>query len=87
MTDVLSDTRILMRQEIEQLRYEFFKFSLRRILLHDDANTEFQAGLNLAFAKTWRLQLELSQSLAEGTSSSAIESTVFRIQLGARFKE
>lgn len=53
----------------------------------ENANYELQGGVNLAFAKEWRLQFELSQVYAEGLSSSAIESTAFYIQLGARFKD
>ncbi len=53
----------------------------------DDANTELQGGLNLAFAKIWRLQLEVAHVLAEGSASSATTGTAFRVQLGARFKD
>lgn len=54
---------------------------------NEDANTEVQGGVNLAFSKIWRLQLELTHSFAQGIASSAIEGTAFRVQLGARFKE
>ncbi len=53
----------------------------------DNANYEVQGGVNFAFAKEWRLQVEVSRVAAEGISSSATPSTAFRIQLGARFKE
>ncbi len=53
----------------------------------DDANTEVQAGINLAFTKIWRLQFEVAHTLAGGSASSAIEGTAFRVQLGAKFKE
>lgn len=58
-----------------------------RISDSDDAASEGQVGVNLAFSKIWRLQIELSQVFAHGSSSSATEGTAFRIQLGAKFKE
>ncbi len=53
----------------------------------EDANSEVQGGINLAFTKIWRLQFEVAHTLAEGSASSAIEGTAFRVQLGAKFKE
>ncbi|MCP4443799.1 MAG: hypothetical protein GY811_00450 [Myxococcales bacterium] len=53
----------------------------------DNANTELQGGVNLAFTKIWRLQFEVDHTLAQGISSSATAGTAFRVQLGARFKE
>tara|TARA_R110002096_G_scaffold143328_1_gene299120 strand:- start:86389 stop:87576 length:1188 start_codon:yes stop_codon:yes gene_type:complete len=53
----------------------------------EDANTEIQGGVNLAFTKIWRLQFEVGHVLAEGDSSSATTGTAFRVQLGARFKD
>jgi len=53
----------------------------------DNANTEVQGGVNLAFTKIWRLQFEVAHVLAEGSASSATTGTAFRVQLGARFKD
>jgi len=50
-----------------------------------DRVSEVSAGVNLAFRKDWRLQLDMAQRLAEGTSAPIADSTVIRIQLGARF--
>jgi hypothetical protein len=53
----------------------------------DNANTEVQGGMSLAFTKIWRLQFEVAHVLAEGSASSATTGTAFRVQLGARFKD
>jgi hypothetical protein len=58
-----------------------------RTTASNDANYELMGGINLAFAKDLRLQIEVAQVFAEGLSSSATESTAFRIQLGARLKD
>ncbi len=53
----------------------------------NDANSEVQGGMNLAFTKIWRLQFEVDHTFAHGISSSATAGTAFHVQLGARFKE
>lgn len=53
----------------------------------DDSNFEGQVGVNLAFTKIWRLQLEVAHTLAQGDFSLATDGTVFRIQLGANFED
>lgn len=52
----------------------------------DDANTEVQGGVSLAFTKIWRLQVEVAHTFAQGFFSSATAGTAFHLQLGARFK-
>lgn len=54
---------------------------------NQDSNTEILGGVNFAFSKVWRLQLELSYLTNEGSASSAAEGAAFRLQLGARFKD
>ena len=52
-----------------------------------DRLSEVGGGVNLAFSKHWRLQLELARRIAEGTLSPLADSTVIRLQLGAAFSE
>jgi hypothetical protein len=49
--------------------------------------SEIVAGVNVAFSRHWRLQLEVAQRVAEGAASPVADSTLFRIQLGAAFAE
>lgn len=58
-----------------------------RIRESDDSNTEVQGGLDLAFSKTWRVQLEAAHVVSEGASSVVVGSTVFRVQIAARYRE
>jgi hypothetical protein len=52
-----------------------------------DRVSEVMGGVNLAFSKHWRLQLEVDQRIAEGLSSPVADSTLVRLQLGASFAE
>lgn len=52
-----------------------------------DRVSEIVAGVNVAFSRHWRLQLEVAQRVAEGAASPVADSTLFRIQLGAAFAE
>jgi hypothetical protein len=52
-----------------------------------DRVSEIVAGVNVAFSRYWRLQLELAQRTAEGMASPVADSTLVRIQLGASFAE
>ena len=52
-----------------------------------DRVTELNGGVNIAFTKLWRLQIEGAQRFAEGINSIVADSTVIRIQLGARVEE
>jgi hypothetical protein len=52
-----------------------------------DQVSEIVAGVNVAFSRHWRLQLEGAQRVAEGAASPVADSTVVRIQLGASFAE
>lgn len=53
----------------------------------NDRITEVAGGLNVAFSKYWRLQMEVAHRLAEGASSPIADGTVVRVQLGATFAE
>ena len=53
----------------------------------EDSSVEVQGGVNLAFTKIWRLQLEVTNNFAQEDYSPAIDGTGFRIQLGTYFKE
>ena len=46
---------------------------------------EATGGLGAGFTRHWRLQLEAAQRFAEGIDSPVADSTLIRIQLGARF--
>jgi len=52
-----------------------------------DRNSEIGGGINLGFTKFWRLQVDAAHRFAHGDRASAIEATVIRAQLGARFEE
>ncbi len=52
-----------------------------------DRVSEIVAGVNVAFSRHWRLQIETAQRVAEGVASPVADSTLFRIQLGAAFAE
>ena len=52
-----------------------------------DRVSEIVAGVNVAFSRHWRLQLEGAQRVAEGVASPVADSTLLRIQLGAAFTE
>jgi hypothetical protein len=52
-----------------------------------DRISELVGGVNLAFSKYWRLQLEVAHRIAEGAASIVADSTLVRIQLGASFEE
>jgi len=49
--------------------------------------SEIVAGVNVAFSRHWRLQLEGAQRVAQGGASPVADTTLFRIQLGAAFAE
>ena len=53
----------------------------------DNENTEIFGGVNLAFSKRWRVQMETAHVISAGSDAFEIQTTAFRIQLGARFKE
>lgn len=50
-----------------------------------DRVSEFGAGANVAFSKEWRVQLDLAHRLSEGSAAPIADSTLFRLQLAARF--
>jgi len=52
-----------------------------------DRLSEVGGGVNLAFSKHWRLQLELARRIAQGSLAPLADSTVIRLQLGAAFSE
>ena len=52
-----------------------------------DRVSEIVAGVNVAFSRYWRLQLEMAQRTAQGMASPVADSTLVRIQLGAQFAE
>lgn len=52
-----------------------------------DRISEVAGGVNVAFGKLWRLQLEVAQRIAEGSLALLADSTVIRLQLGARISE
>jgi hypothetical protein len=52
-----------------------------------DRVSEIVAGVNVAFSRYWRLQLEVAQRTAQGMASPVADSTLVRIQLGAQFAE
>lgn len=52
-----------------------------------DRVAEIMGGVNLAFSKHWRLQLEIDQRIAQGKAAPVADSTLVRLQLGATFAE
>lgn len=52
-----------------------------------DRVSEIVAGVNVAFSRHWRLQLEVAQRTAQGMASPVADTTLVRIQLGAQFAE
>jgi hypothetical protein len=52
-----------------------------------DRISELAGGVNFAFSKQWRLQLEVAQRIAEGALALVADSTVIRLQLGAAISE
>ncbi|HWM88767.1 MAG TPA: hypothetical protein VNO33_23110 [Kofleriaceae bacterium] len=52
-----------------------------------DRVSEIVAGVNVAFSRYLRLQIEGAQRVAEGGESAVADTTLFRIQLGASFSE
>lgn len=53
----------------------------------NDRISEVTGGLNVAFSKYWRIQMEVAHRLAEGAASLMADGTVVRMQLGATFAE
>jgi hypothetical protein len=52
-----------------------------------DRVSELVGGVNLAFSRHWRVQLEVAERIAEGLASPVADSTLVRLQLGASFAE
>jgi len=52
-----------------------------------DRVSEVVAGVNVAFSRHWRVQIEGAQRVAEGLASPVADSTLIRVQLGAAFEE
>jgi hypothetical protein len=52
-----------------------------------DRVSELVGGVNIAFSRYWRVQLEAAQRIAEGLASPVADSSLFRLQLGASFAE
>lgn len=50
-----------------------------------DRVVELGGGSSLAFGDDWRLQLDVAHRLGEGVSAPIADSTLIRVQLGARF--
>ena len=50
-----------------------------------DRVAEIVAGASLAFRDDWRLQLDVAHRAAEGSAAPLADSTLIRLQLGARF--
>ena len=55
--------------------------------VENDGVSEIMAGVNLAFSKHWRLQLDAAHRIAAGSAAPISDGTVFRLQLGATFAE
>ena len=53
--------------------------------LTGDRVSELMGGASLAFSREWRLQLDVAHRVAEGTAAPITDSTLVRLQLGARF--
>ena len=53
----------------------------------DDGLSEIMGGVNVAFSKHWRLQLDAAHRIAAGSAAPVSDGTVFRLQLGATFAE
>jgi hypothetical protein len=49
--------------------------------------TELAGGVNLAFSKHWRIQIEVDRRLAGGAAAPLADGTLVRLQLGATFAE
>ncbi|HUS67088.1 MAG TPA: hypothetical protein VMZ28_21270, partial [Kofleriaceae bacterium] len=52
-----------------------------------DRISEVSGGVNVAFSKHWRVQLEVDQRITEGARAPVADSTLVRLQLGATFAE
>lgn len=52
-----------------------------------DRVIEVVGGLNVAFSRHWRVQVEGAQRMAEGLAAPLADTTLFRVQVGAAFSE
>ncbi len=52
-----------------------------------DRVTEVVGGLNVAFSRHWRVQLEGARRMAQGQAAALADTTLLRVQVGAAFSE
>jgi hypothetical protein len=52
-----------------------------------DRASEIVAGVNVAFSRHWRVQLEVAERIAQGQNAPVADTTLVRLQMGAAFSE